>query len=103
MCLHLRDKVNRDCDHNQQRCTPQEDWHNQSRRVRLHNHSGDLRHGHHERQIGGPNDGQSRKDDIQIGYGLFTRPNTRDKAAVLLEVFCGIFRIEHDRRVEERR
>ena len=95
MALNLRHRVHRHVDHDQQAGAPQIER-NLERRDQIFRQQTD------DGQIGRANHGDTGQHVIEIGLGVLARPDAGDEPAIALQIVRRLFRVEHDRRVEER-
>src|SRR3990167_1029182 len=92
--LYLRHKVHHNHYHDQQRGPAKIELYV----GRHHQELGQQAHGRH---VQGTEHGQASQHAIDIARRLLTWTDTRNKGTGLLQVFRYVFRIEHQRRIEE--
>src|SRR5207302_1746174 len=94
VALDLRHRVHGHADYDQQRGAAEIEWY---RSIGDEN----LRQQAYQREISRADHGDAREHIVDVLGGALAGPDARDEAAVLLEVFRGLGRVEHDRGVEE--
>src|SRR5215211_4839546 len=95
MALHLRDRIHRHADDDEKRSAAEIERHRRITDEELWKKAD-------QGKVKGADDGDPGQDVIDVFRRALARADSRDKAAVLLEVVGRLLRIEHDRGVEER-